>query len=1208
MTEIKLTPEQKEAIFSSGKNILVSASAGSGKTFVMAQRIVEKIKQGVEINRLFISTFTKKAAAELKTRLEKDIKKARQNTDKNDERRKLTLALQNLSTADIGTMDSFTQKLVKNYFNRIDVDPHFRILADQTESDLLKQDVFEELVEYYLTPANEQEVSAIISKEDFEKMVKNFSKDRNISGFQEVVYNVYRFAAATEHPIKWLENQFLKGFESYQSLTDLSEDFTDDINKSLQSFFELLETSLENGVIAKKGAGRDKAMIILDNKEELVNLLGKKDYQHFSELFLSLDTDIRVGSSKDEVISELKKNFSALKQELIGSNSKPGIARDFVNQTKHSQLIEKYQSEAFEVAKNLQKFVIDFYQHYLARKRQENAFEYSDIAHFAIEILEENPDIRENLRKYYDEIMIDEYQDTSHTQERMLELLSNRHNLFMVGDIKQSIYGFRLADPGLFLEKYKSYGQPENSNQLIRLKENFRSRGEVLNFTNQVFKHLMNETLGEMTYGLEEQLVQGNISDYPEKMEEDFYPELLLYKESSLETNLEAGAMDITISDGEIQSAAKQIQKLISSGVEPKDIAILVRSKSNNNKIEDVLSSYDIPVVLDEGRVDFLKSMEVLVMLDVLRAIDNPLYDISLVALLRSPLFSFNEDELTRIGLQGGKEVRFWEKIKICFDKTGLKPDLISLTLTKKLLDFTKKFTDWRKLVNQISIHELLWKIYTETYYFDYVGALKNGEMRQANLQALAVRAESYESSGYKGLFKFIQMINKFMEQNNDLASVNIKLPQNAVRVMTFHKSKGLEFDYVFLMNLQSRFNDRDLRENIILTRENGLGMKYVADLKKEPEVMTEFPYALVKMETLPYRVNKELKQKTMLSEEMRVLYVAFTRAKKKLYMVGKIKETEKKTTFDDYEAAVLEQSVLSDKYRKSNSGFQHWILGLQAAVNLPMKMNIYTKEDFQEQETKFVSQPNFKKLVEESLKFDDIMTYSEELAVAQKIMNYEYPNQAATQLASIQTPSQVKKRSYEKQLEVGTVQPVSEFVRVKTLDFSDFGQKKITAAQIGSAIHSFMQYVDFDHPDLFSLQTTLDEMGFDESIKDKVDIAKILTLFDTELGQFLVKYADNTVKEAPFSMLRTDEFAKEQYIVRGICDGFIKLENKIILFDYKTDYFTQLTEISKIKNRYIDQMELYTEALIKAYGVNQVDKYLILLGGPDKVYVEQLD
>ena len=1187
MTEVKLTPEQEEAIYSQGHNILVSASAGSGKTFVMANRIVEKIKSGIDIESLFISTFTKKAAAELRMRLEKDLKKASYKSQDSVEKQRIKLALQKLPHADIGTMDSFTQKLLRENFNRVDIDPNFRILADQTESDLLKQEVFDDLVEQYLSEQTEIKETAKIDKKTFEKLVKNFSKDRNIKGFQSVVYTVYNFASATENPENWLKNEFLKGFDFYQKFSDLPESFSQDVALQLEAFILDLQKALAEKNLT--GKTLEKAQIVVDNQEHLLGSLARRDYVQFTEIFRSLDFS-RWSLKKDEILAESFKS-------VIGTKTDPGLVRDFLEKIKHLSTIEKYQPEARVLAENLQKFVLYFYDVYLERKRSENAFEYSDIAHFAIKILEENPDVAMAYRNKYSEIMIDEYQDTSHVQEAMLRLLSKNgdgsDNLFMVGDIKQSIYGFRLADPRLFLKKYTAYADETNPNQLIRLKENFRSRGEVLSFTNEVFKHLMDEEVGEMIYGKEEELVQGNLVDYPEQLEENFYPELLLYEEDTSEDESEQ------MSDGEIKVVAQQIKELIESdeNLEYKDIALLVRSKSQNNKIEDILKAYDIPVVLDEGRVDFLKSLEVTLILDVLRAIDNPLYDIPLVATLRSPMFNFTEDELTRISLNAGSDTRFWQKLQLNDS------ELINKALKTKIASFLEKFTEWRKLVNEVPIHELLWKIYTETYYMDYVGALPNGEMRQANLHALSVRAESYESSGYKGLFRFIKMIDKFMEQNNDLASVNIKLPQNAVRVMTFHKSKGLEFDVVFLMNLQTKFNQKDLRDSVILTRENGLGMKYTADLKNESAVETDFPYALVKMETLPYLVNKDLKRNAMLSEEMRVLYVAFTRAKKKLYMVGKIKQKE----LEKYGEAKLEKGILPLKYRQAANGYQHWLLALQKAHKLPMKFKVIKATDLQGVDKKFTVYPDFKKLAEDAKKFDKVMDSLSDVKQARAILDYQYPKAAATKLSSIQTPSQVKKRSYEKQLELGNVLPSSEYERVKQLDMLDLGQHKITAAEIGSATHSFMQYADFSRPNLFDFQQTLDQMDLLDEVKNKIDLPKILTLFDTDFGKLLVDNVDRTTKEAPFSMLKTDEVAQEQYIVRGICDGFIKFEDKIILFDYKTDYFRNKAQIAEIKKNYEVQMELYAEALRKAYHVNQVDKYLILLGGPQKVVVERM-
>lgn len=1187
MTEVKFTPEQEEAIHSQGHNILVSASAGSGKTFVMANRIVEKIKNGIDIESLFISTFTKKAAAELRMRLEKDLKKASYTSQDSGEKQRIKLALQKLPHADIGTMDSFTQKILRENFNRVDIDPNFRILADQTESDLLKQEVFDEFIEQYLSEQPEIKETAKIDKKTFEKLVKNFSRDRNIKGFQSVVYTVYRFASATENPENWLNNEFLKGFEFYQRFSDLPESFSEDVLLQLKNFILDVQKALTEKNLT--GKTLEKAQIVVDNQEYLLGSLTRRDYLQFTEIFRSLDFS-RWSLKKDEILAESFKS-------VIGTKTDPGLVRNFLEKIKHLSTIEKYQPEAKVLAENLQKFVLYFYNVYLERKRSENAFEYSDIAHFAIKILEENSDVATAYRNKYSEIMIDEYQDTSHVQEAMLRLLSKNgdgtDNLFMVGDIKQSIYGFRLADPSLFLKKYTAYADEENPNQLIRLKENFRSRGEVLSFTNEVFKHLMDEEVGEMIYGEEEELVQGNLVDYPQQLDENFYPQLLLYEEEALEDESEQ------MSDGEIKIVAQKIKELIASdeNLEYKDIALLVRSKTQNNKIEDILKAYDIPVVLDEGRVDFLKSLEVTLILDVLRAIDNPLYDIPLVATLRSPMFNFTEDELTRISLNAGSDTRFWQKLQLSDGQ------LINKALKAKINSFLERFTSWRKLVNEVSIHELLWKIYTETYYMDYVGALPNGELRQANLHALSIRAESYESAGYKGLFRFIKMIDKFMEQNNDLASVNIKLPQNAVRVMTFHKSKGLEFDVVFLMNLQTKFNQKDLRDSVILTRENGLGMKYTADLKNEAAVETEFPYALVKMETLPYLVNKDLKRNAMLSEEMRVLYVAFTRAKKKLYMVGKIKPKD----LEKYGEAKLEKGILPLKYRQAANGFQHWLLALQKAHKLPMNFKVIKAADLQGIDKKFTVYPDFKKLSEDAKKFDKIMDSLSDVKQARAILDYQYPKLAATKLSSIQTPSQVKKRSYEKQLELGNVLPSSEYERVKQLEMLDFGQHKITAAEIGSATHSFMQYADFSRPNLFDFQQTLDQMNLVDEVKNKIDLPKILTLFDTDFGKLLVDNVDRTTKEAPFSMLKTDEVAQEQYIVRGICDGFIKFEDKIILFDYKTDYFSNTAQIVEIKKNYEVQMELYADALRKAYHVNQVDKYLILLGGPRKVIVERI-
>ncbi|GBG96883.1 helicase-exonuclease AddAB subunit AddA [Lactococcus termiticola] len=1208
MPDLKLTAEQEKAIFESGHNILVSASAGSGKTFVMANRIVEKIKSGIPVTGLFISTFTKKAAAELRSRLERDIKLARQQANDEEAKYLLSQALKELPNADIGTMDSFTQRLLKTHFNVVNVDPNFRILADQSEADLIKSDVFDSLVESYLSEDEEVIKAYPIEKSSFEKLMKNFSKDRNIKGFQETVYSVYYYAMATENPLSWLENDFLKGFNEYKTYADLDSSLATDVFEALNDFFIALDKALDEALLTAKT--KTKAETVSAGKQNLIKTLETKNYKEFISLFEGLDFSAWKLPAESSI--------AVLFKQTIGTKTNSGIVRDLIDEVKHIDLIEKYQPEARKVADDLRKFTAHFYSVYLARKLEENLLEYGDVSHLAIKILTDFPEIAKIYQEKYEEIMIDEYQDISHTQEAMLRLLSKNgdgtDNLFMVGDIKQSIYGFRQADPSLFYEKYKSYQKKEN--HLIRLKENFRSRGEVLRFTNKIFQHLMDERLGEMTYGDEEMLVQGNTRDYPEELNDAYNPEFLIYQEDSSATEKEGDE----VSDGEIRIAAERILKLreekeivvedgqeLEKQVQWKDIAVLVRSKSSNNKIEDIFNSYGIPVVLDEGRVDFLKSIEVTLMLDVLRAIDNPLQDIPLVALLRSPIFQFDEDELTRIHLQALETKAYWLKLQGIMDGQMAHPHLIDQKLENKIVAFLETFEVWRKLSTEIQVHELLWKIYLDSYYFDYVGSLDNGKMRQANLQALSSRAKSYEASGYKGLFRFIKLIDSFMAQNNDLAAVNIKLPQNAVRVMTFHKSKGLEFNHVFLMNLNKRFNMDDLKKDVILDRDGGIGMKYLADFKQEPAVNTNFPYAMVKMETFPYLANREKKELSSLSEEMRVLYVALTRAEKKLYLIGKIKDSKSKKGMDDYLSAELESGLLADSFRRSSKGFQHWILALEQAIDLPITVKIIDDKAIQGSEKASLQRPNFEQLLEASKAFDGIMDQSDDIQKAKEIMEFNYPYPEATQLSSIQTPSQVKKRAYERQIELGGIAPVSEYVTSKELTL-DFVQKKLTAADIGTATHSFMQEVDFHQIDLFSLQAVLDGMNLSDELKEKIDLPKILSLFDQEFGRFLIEHADHIRKEAPFSMLRTDDLAHEQYIVRGICDAFVLLEDRILLLDYKTDRFKSKADIPEIMQRYELQMKLYAEALSKAYGVNQVDKYLILLGGPDQVWVEKYE
>ena len=1198
--EMPKTPEQIEAIYRTGTNILVSASAGSGKTFVMTERIINLILNGVSLKNLFISTFTNKAAAELKLRLDKKIRETRAHERSFEEIHLLTAALQDLSTADIGTMDSFTLKFLKENFYLKNLDPTFRLLVDSTEQEVIKRDIFDQLVEEHLAD------QGIISQERFIQVMNNFSNDRKIDAFYSVLNKINTFADSLENPIDWLENDFLNGFSTYQSFTDLPDTFTNGLQESLQEIYRALLENLSSGVITGP-AKINNTEEFLANFEYLYDCLGQKQFQKFAEFYRQMKFQFVPNANnkdnRDEVLEAQKLSLKT----LITTNK--ARLDQFIEAIKHQDIIEKYHQPASALTHDLQVIALAFYQRYHDYKLKNACLEYADVTHLTIEILQENEVLRKVYQTQYFEVMVDEYQDTNHLQEAMLRLLSNGKNSFMVGDVKQSIYGFRLADPSLFMSKYEAYQQPDADGKLIRLKENFRSYPEVINFTNQIFEHLMDKKIGEMVYGPEEKLVVGN-PKLAQETSPDLTAELLNYKDEKSVSS----ETDDAVSTDELVVTAQAIRQLLSKGTQPKDIVILVRSKTNNAEIERVLQSFDIPVVLDEGKMNYLQAMEVLVMLDVLRAIDNPLFDVSFVALLKSPLFDFSENDSAIISLQASNDVNFYDKYQKARCQNGLKADLIDTTLSVKLQHFENTFSKWCQLAHQESLHSLIWEIYRDTHYYDYVGGMKNGQLRQANLAALADRAATYESSGYKGLFQFIKMIDNFMDSKNDLAAVNIALPSDAVRVMTIHKSKGLEFPYVFILNVNKKFNTKDLSSDLILSRKNGAGISFLADFKKE--IDTEFPYAMVKMTTLPQMANALEKEYQALAEEMRMLYVAFTRAVKKIYMVGKVdaSKLDEDNQFIAYQTAAFNANgILDDTLRQSSQGYLNWVLGVYQATTVKkasgLKVRVVEDDDLKDMVP--VDQKNqlsFETLIAESKQYDDAMATIEEVKLAKQILdsadklNDKYT--VGINLPTIQTPSQIKKRYEhlisEQDVVVSNHQKYSQFEFLKT-------DKKVSPTELGSAVHELMQSLDFSNVTRETLSQTIESLTVRDEVKQKIKVDQILSLFDTDFGQMMVTHHKSMTREAPFSMLKTDQASGEQYVIRGIIDGFIKLADKIILFDYKTDHFTNLEAIPEIKARYQMQMSLYEESLTTAFKQEKIEQYLILLGGPDKVYIEQL-
>lgn len=1182
----KKTAEQIQAIYSSGQNILVSASAGSGKTFVMAERILDQLARGVEIRQLFISTFTVKAATELKERLEKKISQQIQETQDLELKKHLGRQLADLPNAAIGTMDSFTQKFLTKHGYLLDLSPNFRILQNESEQLLLKNEVFRQVFEHHYQGKD---------KDNFSRLVKNFAgRSKDARGLRKQVYMIYDFLQSTSNPQAWLENTFLKGFEK-ADFTVAKETLAEDIKERLWDLESFFRYHLDND--AKefgKAAYLESVQQVLDEIGSLSHESTFEQYLEVLDRVVSISKDkggrALTNASRKAELQDLKETYN---QERKAKFEKLISLNDQITLLKFQ---EDYHQDSWDLAKTFQVFMRDFVDAYRQRKREENAFEFADISHYTIEILENFPQVRQEYQERFHEVMVDEYQDTNHIQERMLELLSNGHNRFMVGDIKQSIYRFRQADPQIFNEKFHSFAQDGKEGQLILLKENFRSSSEVLDATNDVFKHLMDEEVGEISYDGMHQLVFGNtdIQVNPENK-----AEVLLYDKDDSDSDDEEELATNKLT-GEMRMVLKEIIYLHNDkGVPFKDMALLTASRSRNDQVLLALSEYGIPVKTDGAQSNYLQSLEVQVMLDTLRVIHNPLQDFALVALMKSPMFSFDEDELARLALQKSEDKvqeNFYEKLVNAQEKIGLQKDLIRSELHKKLNLFLETVNSWRLFSKTHSLYDLIWKIYSERFYYDYVGALPNGQARQANLYALALRADQFEKSNFKGLSRFITMIDQVLEAKHDLASVTVAPPKDAVELMSIHKSKGLEFPYVFILNIDQQFNKQDSMSEVILSRKNGLGLKYVARVATNAK--EEYVPSTIKLSipSLTYTQNEEELQLASYSELMRLLYVAMTRAEKKLYLVGK----GSREKLESKEYPTNGKGLLTRETRLDATNFQDWIWAIYQAFSkedLHFSVRFEGEEQLTEEAIgKLETKSQLQDLSQASNRQSD--TIKEALQMLKEVEVYNEIHRAAINLPSVQTPSQIKK-FYEPVMDMeGVVVAGQSKVKDNLIQFElpDFSKtEKVTGAEIGSATHELMQRINLSQkPSIDTLTEALDQVQASSSVKDKVNLEKILSFFDTTLGQEILANQDKLYREQPFSMLKRDAKSQEDFVVRGILDGYLLYEDKIVLFDYKTDryeYASQLVE------RYRGQLDLYAEALSRSYQIETVEKYLILLG-----------
>ena len=1190
--EQKKTAEQIQAIYTSGQNILVSASAGSGKTFVMAERILDQLARSVEISQLFISTFTVKAATELKERLEKKISQQIQETDDVDLKQHLGRQLADLPNAAIGTMDSFTQKFLGKHGYLIDIAPNFRILQNESEQLILKNEVFHQVFEDHYQGEN---------KEKFSSLVKNFAgRGKDERGLRQQIYKIYDFLQSTSNPQRWLSESFLKGFEEADFASE-KEKLTEKIKKALWDLESFFRYHLDND--AKEFPKATYLEAVQQVLDQIGSLNQKSDSQTYQAVLarvvaISKEKNGRALANSSRK-ADLKPLADAYNDERKAQFAKLGQLSDQITILDYQ---ERYHGDTWDLAMTFKNFMSDFVEAYRERKRQENAFEFADISHYTIEILENFPQVREAYQERFHEVMVDEYQDTNHIQERMLELLSNGHNRFMVGDIKQSIYRFRQADPQIFNEKFQHYAQNPKEGKLILLKENFRSSSEVLSATNDVFERLMDQEVGEINYDSMHQLVFANTKLTPNPENK---AEFLLYDKDDSGQEEEESQTETKLT-GEMRLVIKEILKLHQKkGVAFKEIVLLTSSRSRNDQILLALSEYGIPVKTDGEQNNYLQSLEVQVMLDTLRVIHNPLQDYALVALMKSPMFSFDEDELARLSLQKSEDKiqeNLYEKLVNAQKLAASQKNLIHTELAEKLNQFMDILDSWRLYAKTHSLYDLIWKIYNDRFYYDYVGALPNGPARQANLYALALRADQFEKSNFKGLSRFIRMIDQVLEAQHDLASVAVAPPKDAVELMTIHKSKGLEFPYVFILNMDQDFNKQDSMSDVILSRQNGLGVKYIAKVETGA-VEAHYPKTIkLSIPSLTYTQNEKELQLASYSEQMRLLYVAMTRAERKLYLVGK--GSREKLEAKEYPTA--ENGKLDSNTRLQAKNFQDWIWAISkvfARDNLNFSYR-FIGEDQLTREA--IGQLENKSSLQDRSQADNRQseTIKEALEMLKEVEVYNTLHRAAIELPSVQTPSQIKK-FYEPVMDMEGVQIANQTQSPEkqiSFDLPDYSTKeKVTGAEIGSATHELMQRIDLNQqPTLASLKDTLKQVQTSPAVRDKINLSKILAFFDTSLGQDILANTNHLYREQPFSMLKRDQKSQEDFVVRGILDGYLLFEDRIVLFDYKTDRYD---ESSQLIERYRGQLSLYGEALSRAYSIDNIEKYLILLG-KDEVQV----
>lgn len=1253
--ETKWTDEQLLAIETRGKNLLVAAAAGSGKTAVLVERIIKIITDDnnpVDIDKLLVVTFTNAAASEMRERIGDAIsKKLEEMPDSKMLQRQLAL----LNKSNITTIHSFCLDIIKNNFHLIDLDPGFRI-GDETECTIIKQDVLIELFEDKYDKEDE----------DFLNLIEAYCTNRDDERLKEIVLKLYNFSMSGPWPSVWLREKAqefninsLDELEKASWYKVLKESLYLDLNNAKNGLDEAIKICEEDSDLAPYLLNLKPELNGIENAINSLNLNLEQIYKAIKDIEFAY----RIKTVKKGIGDELdKKKVKSLRDDVKKkiNQIKGGVFSISLDETLNGI------KNMYPIIKSLTELVIEFSDRYVKKKMERVILDFNDLEHLCLKILtcnDENGEVyassvAQKFREKFEEVLIDEYQDSNNVQETIISMVSRKDldnpNVFMVGDVKQSIYRFRQAKPELFLEKYNSYSEEDNKkNRKIMLYKNFRSREEVIKGVNFIFKSLMSKTVGELDYTDKEALNLG--ASYDEINKDNVYfqdnefidldkievsgaLELHILDKSS---DFEDGKNEINDEDDkendneedlsavaiEARIIAKRIKELINPSdgkcfmvfdknlnryrkITYKDIVILLRSTKNwADTIVEELSFGGIPVYADIN-TGYFQTIEIRTIMSLLHIIDNPMQDIYTIASMRSPIFAFTSEELADIRILN-RDNYFYLNVKDIAE--DVYDERINKSLKDKCVYFIEKIGSWREKSLYMPIDEFLWYLYSDTSYYGYVGAMVNGIQRQANLRILFQRAKQYEQTSFKGLFNFINFINKLRKSSGDLGTAKI-LGENedVVRIMSIHKSKGLEFPVVFLSGCGKQFNLRDINDSLLFHEELGIGADCI-DIKKRIRYTTLQKYA----------IKKKFELET-LSEEMRILYVALTRAKEKLIITGSSYNLQKDIDAC-YKAGVKGfNKVIPSELLKQKS-YLKWIMtalikhkdgdilrqGKNEFVEISddlssWKINFHKKSDFGTENVEdSIEKKNISIL---SLNYSNFEVDEE----IRKRLEFRYKYRDVCSVPSNISVSDIKKAEEE----IFEPQAENLFSEEKNRKKPRFimEEKGLSKAEKGTAMHFVMQKLDLNKVNLLNeikeqIKNMFEKGLITKDEEESINIFKIQKFFKSNLGQRLLKaYKENKqvfrelpfITEIPVKRIEKDLidkiFNNEKLRLQGIIDCFFEEDDGIVLLDYKTDYVENGKE-KEILDKYRVQIDLYTETLERVIGKKVKERYLYLFG-----------